>query len=90
MNAEIKTMTWADLKEFANSLTEEQLKTDVKLASEFSNHTVSHAAILQEDYVNVDGESAEPVSAYADDPEFDISLHSIAAKAGEIWLYSAE
>jgi hypothetical protein len=59
--AEVKQLTWQDIKVLAESLTPEQLLQPVKYWSESEGGTIGDANVLDEDYVS-DGESYAPKS----------------------------
>jgi hypothetical protein len=54
-------LTWRDVKDLANSLTEEQLQQPVNYWTESEGGTVGDANVLDEDYVS-DGEAYAPKS----------------------------
>jgi len=58
---ERKILTWNDIKELSNSLTEEQLRQPVKYWTEEEGGTIGDANVLDEDYVS-DGEAYAPKS----------------------------
>lgn len=76
--------TWADLKEFANSLTAEQLAQPVKIYGEGYSKTAEFAEIFSEDMINPTGDGCEPVSCYSDDPEY--ANEPVIYKAGTIMI----
>ncbi len=53
--------TWADIKEFANKLDEQQLKEPVRWWGEEEGGVMINAVLLEEDYVQTDY-SMEPAS----------------------------
>lgn len=63
MEKEFKKLSWHDIKELANSLTEEQLQQPVKYWTESEVGTVGDANALDEDYVS-DGEGYGPKSEF--------------------------
>ncbi len=54
-------LTWQDIKDLANSLSEEQLQQPVKYWTEGEGGSIGDANILEEDYVS-DGEGYAPRS----------------------------
>jgi hypothetical protein len=79
-------MNWKELKDFANSLTDEQLGQPVHVCGEKFSKKVTSTMILEEDYINPSGDGAEPKSVYADDEDFNIESEPVVAEKGEIWL----
>ncbi|MFA6057262.1 MAG: hypothetical protein WC756_03615 [Taibaiella sp.] len=61
--------SWSELKNFANTLTEEQLQQPVRIWGESFAADIESVEVLDEDMINPSGEGCEPVSAYADEPE---------------------
>lgn len=68
-NMEIKN--WKDLKDFANSLSEEQLNHEVVFWSEEHAGKLVSVYVLKEDYINVSGEGVEPRSLYKGEEGYD-------------------
>lgn len=84
-----KLNTWADLKKFANSLTEEQLKQPVKIYGEGHSETASFVEVFKEDMINPSGDGCEPVSVYLNDPEYGkeyVEGETVIYKAGVIMI----
>lgn len=78
-------MTYKELKDFCDSLTEDQLNQTVNIWGEgISKRPISMAEILKEDMINPSGDGAEPVSVYKDEPDFD--GEPLVAEKGEIFL----
>ena len=67
----MKIETWADLKEFANSLSDEQLDNPVIWWGDERGGKFSSADTLKEDYVNESGEGVEPIYLYKGDEDFE-------------------
>jgi hypothetical protein len=63
--------TLGHLRNFINSLSENELKQPVKVWGESFGGTINGAEILDEDYFNPSGEGCERVSAYKDEPDFE-------------------
>lgn len=63
-------ITWQDLKDVSAKLSPEQLKMPVMFWGEGVFGKFKTLQELQEDYVNPSGDGCEPVSVYADEPEF--------------------
>lgn len=68
MEKEEKKYTWADLKEFCNTLNEKQLAYPVRWVGEERGGPVINAEPMGEDHIVTDY-GAEPISAYKDDEE---------------------
>lgn len=62
-----KNIIWQDVKEFVNSLNEEQLQQPMRYWGEEKAGGIFAISILQEDFINPSGECVEPSSTY----EFD-------------------
>jgi len=77
-------MKYRDLKDFLSTLTDDQLDQPVNVLTGTECIQVCEIWTLEEDYINPTGEGLEPVSAYADDPDYADEL--VIAKAGEIFL----
>lgn len=71
MIEETKVYKWQDLKEFCNSLTEEQLEYPVIWTGEDRGGYVSFADCMEEDYINPSGEGSEPLSAYKGEEDYE-------------------
>lgn len=56
-----KKLTWQDIKDLANSLTDQQLQQEVRYWTEGEGGTIGDANVLDEDYVT-DGEAYAPKS----------------------------
>lgn len=81
--------TWADLKEFANTLSEEQLNQKVKVFGENHSETVKSVEIFDEDMIDPSGDGCEPISVYLNDPEYGqdfIDSETVCYKAGTIMI----
>lgn len=78
--------TWADLKAFANELSDEQLSQPVIIWGEGFVKDAQFVEVIQEDMINPSGEGCEPVSVYTNDPEYTDILESekIQVYKGEI------
>ncbi|TQI71788.1 hypothetical protein JM79_2737 [Gramella sp. Hel_I_59] len=60
-----------DLKEFVNSLNENQLEQPVKFWGDEIGGEIHRAEVLKEDWINPTGDGLEPRSAYDDEPEYE-------------------
>lgn len=69
MEHEFKTL--GQLKNFINSLNEDELKQPVRFWGEETGGIITSANILSEDYINPSGEGCEPVSIYKEEPDFE-------------------
>jgi hypothetical protein len=80
-----KKLTWRDVKEMANGLTDEQLDMPVKWWGEEEGGTVLDVNQLPEDYVT-DGEAYSPRSEM--DPELIDADEPVFVKGTPmIWIY---
>lgn len=94
MSTSAKTLR--QLKEFLNTLSEDQLDQTIKIAE--TDRPIKRIAIfdvLQEDYINPSGECAEPKSYYMPggefyDPAEDYSDEPICAEKGDVFFHIAE
>jgi len=81
----MEKFTWADIKEFANKLDEQQLSEPVRWWGEEEGGEIINAVTLEEDYVQTD-ECMEPVSVQeyeeGEDP------YEVALTKGTPILYS--
>ena len=86
-----KELKWKELKDFVNNLDEEQLKYDVVIIGEEESFKIKFAECLNEDHVNFEDLSMEPISAYKNDEnwqeEYPGLEDSIVAKKGHPFLY---
>jgi len=84
-------MNWKELKDFVNSLNEEQLQYDVTILGEDRSFKVNCAECLNEDYVNYEDLGMEPISAYKNEEnwqeEYPGLEDSIVAKKGHPFLH---
>lgn len=78
--------TYQDLLDLLQQRTPEELQQPVRSIGEEKAGEIIDFWILEEDYVNCDGEAMEPVSCYADDPDFDLSQQPFVAKKGTLFL----
>lgn len=89
---EIKVNTWRELKEFANSLTDEQLDRKLFFAEEERPlKSIDEVVILDCPHINPSGEAAEPITDYLPggqfyDPEFNADDEEVVADTGFIYL----
>ena len=68
----MKISTWADLKEFANQLDEDQLTQTVRWwGDDEEGGPIKGVDIINDDMINPTGDGLEPRCAYSDDPEYD-------------------
>lgn len=63
-NGEEKNILWSDIKEFVNSLTEEQLSQEVIFWGDENGGGIYSIAITQDDLINPSGDGVEPLSFY--------------------------
>jgi hypothetical protein len=63
-------MTYRELKDELAKLSDSQLDQKVILVNEDGQWAVEMVWVLEEDYINPSGEGMEPVSMYADDPDW--------------------
>lgn len=78
----MEIFTYQDLKKFVNELNKEQLTMPVRWWGDETGGEIAKAIILKEDYVNESGEGVEPISAYANDPEYDVDELEVVLKKG--------
>ena len=65
-----KKMTYRELRDVLNSLSESQLNMPVRWGGENNSGFFTKVWIVEEDQINPSGDGWEPVSAYKDDPDF--------------------
>ena len=87
-------MNYKQLKEFVNTLTDEQLTQSVRVCGEGFGATIDDINILEEDYIDPSGCGIEPKSLYLEsldsiDREIGES-EEIVAKKGTIIMYSEQ
>lgn len=75
-------LTWKELKDFCNSLTEEQLGERVAAWGEYKFFEFDKPEILEDDFINPSGEGAEPAYLYKDEPEI-LSDEPLVGRKGE-------
>ena len=79
-----------DLKNFFNSLNEEQLDQELIIEiTEFAVYRKMYCTILEEDYVNPHQEGAYPVSAH-DDEDYVLTEKDVVMKKGTVHLSVGE
>ena len=77
----MKTKTYRELKEFLNSLTEEQLNQEILLQiTEYKSFDHLYGSITQEDYVDPDGYGASPLSSFDKDYLFEEEIEVVLKK----------
>ena len=83
-------MKWKELKEFADTLTAEQLQQDVIMWGDELSAQLIDCEVLDEDYINPSGEGCEPRSAYLTDPDPDVQEmgkdEKAVAQSGDVIL----
>jgi len=80
-------MTYQDLYDQLKNLSSLQRQQEVRtLGSERRGAKIDKLWIAEEDYINPSGDGIEPISAYKDDDENDISGEPIAVHAGTVLL----
>ena len=72
MTIDNKIFTWADLKAYANKLSENQLVQPVLWWGDERGGNVVRVDGLEEDYTDFSGECWEPVSAYEGEKDYDV------------------
>lgn len=84
-------MTNRQLKDFLNSLTEEQLDQEVMIQGEARIYPKIGFEIMSEDYINPSGEGAEPISdylpggvGYDEDYPLDVTDETVVLKKGQV------
>jgi hypothetical protein len=88
-------MTNRKLKEFLNTLTEEQLNQEIMIQSEDKGYSFIRGEVLTEDCINPSGEGAEPISMYLpsgcgydeNDP-FDVTDEPVVLRKGQVVYYN--
>lgn len=70
-NKKKKPLTWADIKDYANSLSDEELKQPVRYCGEYKGGEVYSIYILNDDFINPSGDGIEPRSYYAESEDPD-------------------
>jgi hypothetical protein len=80
------TLTWAELKVFANKLTPQQLAQPV-LAMGEPGGAIESVTIFEEDFINPSGEGPEPVSVYEQAVGDDVKEEPVVIAKGEIRLW---
>lgn len=80
-------MTWQQLKDFANSLPEDQLQKEVIWLGDETGGKITEAIPLKEDYVNM-GYGYEPISVYEEEADFDKDDAEGVLDAGTPVLYT--
>lgn len=85
-NMEEKKFTYRDLKETLNTLTEDQLDMEIRWAGDGRGGKIGEVWIVEEDQINPSGDGMEPVSAYANDEDIDVSDEPIVCKKGTVLL----
>lgn len=82
-------MKYRDLLEKLSGFTEEQLDQPVNVAlCDAPLVQIKSIWIVEEDYINPSGEGAEPISAYAGDPDYE--GEPVVVKKGEIFLIDTD
>ena len=77
-------MKYRELLKALSELTDEQLDQTVFVMDEEDCRALSRVLILDEDHINPTGESMEPVSGYADDPDY--ADEEIVAHKDDVFL----
>lgn len=88
MSAGKKPYYWKDLKDFCNTLTEDQLNYQVSWIGEYRGGNVANVESFAEDMIDPSGEGIEPVSVYEGDKDFDIEQETVVFEKGTpmIWV----
>ena len=80
-------MTYGELYNQLGKLSVEQLQQEVRtLGSERRGAKIDKLWIAEEDYINPSGDGIEPISAYTDDEENDVTGEPVVISAGTILL----
>lgn len=66
-----KNLMWSDIKDFVNSLSEEQLQQELIVWGDEKGGGIFSIAIAQDDLINPSGDGVEPVSFYANSEDAD-------------------
>ena len=83
-------MKFGQLLEQLQSLTTEQLAQPVILLREGPHINVHEFVAFDEDQINPSGDGIEPASAYADDPDYDVSDEPVVIKKGTPVLINSD
>ena len=83
-------MNFGQLLEQLQSLTAEQLAQPVILLQEGPHINVHEFVAFDEDQINPSGDGIEPVSAYDNDPYFDMSDEPVVLKKGTPVLINSD
>lgn len=80
-------MTYLELEAKLRTLTPEQKAQKVAFSGfERRGGDIESLWIAEEDHINPTGEGDEPISVYADDPDFIASEERITVRKGEVLL----
>jgi len=75
-------MTFRELKAALDTMTDEQLNYDAHWCGEDRGGVVGSVWIVDEDQVNPSGDGMEPVSTYAESPEY-VTDEPVVARKGQ-------
>ena len=77
-----QTFTYNELKKILDTLDENQLNCPVRWGGEGNSGLIQSVWIVEENQINPSGDGWEPVSAYDNDPEFDMSDEPVVCSKG--------
>lgn len=82
-------MKYRELLEKLQTLSPEQLEQEVRVTGEDHSAKIDELWILEEDYINPEGDGAEPISSFELDDDFDEAALAAAPRAahkGDVFL----
>lgn len=86
-----RPITWYELKQFCNTLTGDQLGTEVIVWCEEGGFSIQGIQQLEDDFFNPSGECMEPVGIYRDTVDWDeVKDEPILMRKGDPVLLSDE